>query len=128
MTKKTRDAALLEIARKDLQIDTLETEHNDRYDFHELAVSSIKRALVAAFEAGKYSMIPKAEITPVCRIDGKQFNLRATYEGDGEFLVERKPLLEDWAPIYENKSVTIKAADPAIAINLALAANESGWN
>jgi len=45
-------AAVAEIARRHLRLDTLETRHSDGLDFHELAVWSIRDALMAAFEAG----------------------------------------------------------------------------
>ena len=40
------------IAQKQLRIDTLETRHSDRLDFHDVAVWSIRDALEAAFKAG----------------------------------------------------------------------------
>lgn len=40
------------IAQKHLRIDTLETRHSDRLDFHDVAVWSIRDALEAAFKAG----------------------------------------------------------------------------
>ena len=40
------------IAQKHLRIDTLETRHSDRLDFHDVAVWSIHDALEAAFKAG----------------------------------------------------------------------------
>lgn len=43
------------IAKKHLWIETLETRHSDRLDFHEVGVASLKAALQAAFEAGKKS-------------------------------------------------------------------------
>ena len=41
------------IARKHLNLETLETRNGDSADFHELAVWDIKAALAAAYEAGK---------------------------------------------------------------------------
>ena len=49
------DTILTLIAEKHLDIDTLETRHSDRLDFHDVAVWGIKEALQAAFEAGKQS-------------------------------------------------------------------------
>jgi len=40
------------IAQKHLRIDTLETRHSDRLDFHDVAVWSLRDALEAAFKAG----------------------------------------------------------------------------
>lgn len=48
-----RTAAIGEIARRELLVDTLETRRSDRLDFHDLAVWSIEAALVAAYEAGR---------------------------------------------------------------------------
>ena len=41
------------IALNHLQIETLETRHSDRLDFHDVAVWSIKAALIEAFELGQ---------------------------------------------------------------------------
>ena len=49
----TTDQQLLQIAKQHLFIETLETRHSDRLDFHETSVWGIKNALQAAFEAGK---------------------------------------------------------------------------
>jgi hypothetical protein len=44
-----------QIALDHLFIDTLETRHSDRLDFHEVSVWGIKSALLAAFDAGKHA-------------------------------------------------------------------------
>jgi hypothetical protein len=48
-----RDAELLEIARRQFRIETLETRNWDRLDFHDVAVWAIRAALEEAFEAGR---------------------------------------------------------------------------
>jgi len=48
-----RNAALAEIARDVLGIETLETRKSDDLDFHDLAVWSIEKALEVAYEAGR---------------------------------------------------------------------------
>jgi hypothetical protein len=48
-----RDAELLEIARRQFRIETLETRNWDRLDFHDVAVWAIRAALEDAFEAGR---------------------------------------------------------------------------
>ena len=48
-----RDAALAEIARDVLGIETLETRKSDGLDFHDLAVWTIEKALKVAYEAGR---------------------------------------------------------------------------
>jgi len=50
-TKK--DAAIQNIAREVLGLETLETRLLDELDFHNLAVWQIREALEAAFEAGR---------------------------------------------------------------------------
>ena len=50
-TKKT-NAALETIARRHLDLETLETRNADRLDFHEHAVWQIRDALEAAFRLG----------------------------------------------------------------------------
>ncbi|MEW4569511.1 hypothetical protein AB1L88_16725 [Tautonia sp. JC769] len=46
------DSIIADIARTQLGIETLEARRSDRLDFHDLAVWSIRDALVAAYEAG----------------------------------------------------------------------------
>ena len=57
MTKRRRtaqrDAALAEVARDVLGIETLETRKSDDLDFHDLAVWRIEKALKTAYEAGR---------------------------------------------------------------------------
>ncbi len=48
-----RDKAISEIAREVLSIETLETRKSDELDFHDRAVWTIRKALEAAFEAGR---------------------------------------------------------------------------
>lgn len=48
-----RDAQLLEIARRQFRLETLETRNRDRLDFHDVAVWAIRAALEEAFEAGR---------------------------------------------------------------------------
>ncbi len=48
-----RDKTITEIAREELELETLEARESDRLDFHNLAVWQIKRALVDAYEAGR---------------------------------------------------------------------------
>ena len=43
---------LSEIARTEMDIDTLETQRSDRLDFHEVAVWSVLNALEAAYIQG----------------------------------------------------------------------------
>ncbi len=49
----TAEQAIAEIARRGLHLDTLETLNSDALDFHDLAVWSIREALVAAYNAGR---------------------------------------------------------------------------
>jgi hypothetical protein len=44
---------LQKIALDHLFIETMETRHSDRLDFHDVSVWGIKSALEAAFEAGR---------------------------------------------------------------------------
>jgi len=48
-----RDAKLLEIAMRELGLETLETRRSDGLDFSDQAVWSLKAALEAAYEAGQ---------------------------------------------------------------------------
>lgn len=45
-------AEIQQIAETMLSLPTLETQHSDRLDFHDLAVWSVKAALEAAYLAG----------------------------------------------------------------------------
>ena len=49
---RPRDEELLRIARK-LRFPTLEVRGRDSLDFQEVSVTSLKEALIAAFEAGE---------------------------------------------------------------------------
>ena len=49
---KDLNKLLEQIALKHFFIETLETQHSDRSDFHDVAVWSIKSALEAAYAAG----------------------------------------------------------------------------
>lgn len=56
MTKQaaqTFDQQIQQIALDHLFIETLETRHSDRLDFHEVSVWAVKSALLAAYEAGR---------------------------------------------------------------------------
>jgi len=56
MTKqaaKDLDQQLQQIALDHLFIETLETRHSDRLDFHDVSVWAVKSALLAAYEAGR---------------------------------------------------------------------------
>ncbi|MDQ1315573.1 MAG: hypothetical protein QG662_1682 [Pseudomonadota bacterium] len=56
MTKQTAkdlDQQLQQIALNHLFIETLETRHSDRLDFHDVSVWAVKSALLAAYEAGR---------------------------------------------------------------------------
>jgi hypothetical protein len=50
---KKLNKKLTEIAIKELDLQTLEEQKSDEFDFHVLGVWDIKRALLAAYEAGK---------------------------------------------------------------------------
>lgn len=54
---KTLDALLLEIAMNNIpaieDAGTLETRNSDSLDFHDISVWSLKKALLAAYEAGR---------------------------------------------------------------------------
>lgn len=45
-------AAIRSIARRHLNLETLDTRHSDALDFHELATWNIREALLAAYAAG----------------------------------------------------------------------------
>ena len=49
------DKVIKEIAKKILDIKTLETRNSDSLDFYELSVWQIKESLKKAFEAGEKS-------------------------------------------------------------------------
>lgn len=53
MDAKTLDQLFQQIVLDHFFIDTLETRHSDRLDFHEVSVWGIQSALLAAFDAGK---------------------------------------------------------------------------
>ena len=49
------DELLTDIAKKHLNIETLETRNSDSLDFHDVAVWCIKDALKSSYEAGLQS-------------------------------------------------------------------------
>ena len=49
------DQLLAEIAKKHLNIETLETRNSDSLDFHDISVWSLKDAIEAAYKAGEQS-------------------------------------------------------------------------
>lgn len=51
------DQTLQQIARNELDIDTLETQRSDRLDFHDVAVWRLKAALAAAYQAGQQAAV-----------------------------------------------------------------------
>ena len=51
-TQQNIDQLLVEIAKKHLDLETLETRNSDSLDFHDVAVWSLKDALQEAYEAG----------------------------------------------------------------------------
>ncbi len=53
MRAKDPNKLLEQIAKEHLFIETLETQHSDRLDFHDVSVWSVKAALQAAYEAGR---------------------------------------------------------------------------
>ena len=63
------DTILTLIAQKHLDIDTLQTRHSDRLDFHDTAVWEIRDALEAAFKAGAEfgASIPKASEAEIAK-------------------------------------------------------------
>ena len=51
-TQQQLDQLLTDIAKKHLNIETLETRNSDSLDFHDVAVWCLKDALQEAYEAG----------------------------------------------------------------------------
>lgn len=59
MTKRQHEklnALLTEIAKEELQVETLEKRWSDNLDFYDVSVWGIKRALERAYEAGRQSV------------------------------------------------------------------------
>lgn len=52
---------LLRIALDHLFIDTLQTSHSDRLDFHEVSVWGVRSALIAAYQAGLRAAQPRSK-------------------------------------------------------------------
>lgn len=51
-TQQQVEQLLIDIAKKHLNIETLETRNSDSLDFHDVAVWCLKDALQEAYEAG----------------------------------------------------------------------------
>lgn len=52
-TNSAPEALLAELARQHLGIETLATRNSDSLDFHDVAVWAIRKALEAAWQAGR---------------------------------------------------------------------------
>ena len=59
MKTQVLDQLLQDIATQHLFVETLETRHSDRLDFHDVSVWGIKAALEAAYLAGQQSQQTK---------------------------------------------------------------------
>lgn len=55
----TRDKMIEAIARRECDVETLETRGNDSLDFHDISVWELRKALEAAYEAGRAYRDPK---------------------------------------------------------------------
>jgi hypothetical protein len=55
MSTKRMNATIEKIAREILDLETLETRKSDSLDFHDMAVWEIRKALEAAYNAGRES-------------------------------------------------------------------------
>ena len=53
MNEKQKNDLIAEIARRVLDIETLDERKSDSLDFHEVSVWGLKRALEQAYEAGQ---------------------------------------------------------------------------
>jgi hypothetical protein len=69
------NAALKKIAKDILDLETVETRNSDSLDFHEHAVWEIRKALEAAYEAGRDAGRRSAKTYPVRRSDGRVVNV-----------------------------------------------------
>ncbi len=68
---KDLNKLLEQIALKHFFIETLETQHSDRLDFHDVSVWAVKRALEAAYAAGHAAATAAGKNTPTTS-KGKQ--------------------------------------------------------
>ena len=78
MITKRMNATIEKIAREILDLETLETRKMDSLDFHDMAVWEIRKALEAAYNAGRDAATPKtktARTYPVQRSDGRTVNV-----------------------------------------------------
>jgi hypothetical protein len=73
----TRDAAIRDIARRELLIETLERRMRDALDFHDVSVWGVEAALTAAYEAGRTA--ERRRRTPTrCECPGCRREIRIT--------------------------------------------------
>lgn len=59
--KSTPAKTIQEIAREILNLETLETRNMDSLDFHDMSVWDIRKALEAAYNAGRESVDTKGK-------------------------------------------------------------------
>lgn len=88
---KERDAKLLEIAKDELLLPTLETRKMDSLDFSDQAVWSIRKALELAYEAGQHAEAKKTAGV-LGGLTGFVTDWRDTVKGG-----DRLEALEGWA-------------------------------
>jgi len=78
MSTKRMNSAVEKIAREILDLETLETRKSDSLDFHDMAVWEIRKALEAAYNAGRNAATSKTKTIktyPVRRSDGRTVNV-----------------------------------------------------
>ena len=78
MNTKRMNTTIEKIAREILDLETLETRKMDSLDFHDIAVWEIRKALEAAYNAGRDSATPRIKSIktyPVRRSDGRTVNV-----------------------------------------------------
>jgi hypothetical protein len=59
MSAQALNQILENIAKQHLFVETLETRHSDRLDFHDVSVWNIRDALEAAYQAGQQTQACK---------------------------------------------------------------------
>ena len=106
-----------DIAATYLHIDTLDTQHSDSLDFHDLPVWSLKHALSAAYQAGKAELChePSMLINAIVGViadrtnEASQFAIAANAEAAKDemnvtisYLAELKPLATSVASLCES--------------------------
>lgn len=75
---KTAEQLAEEVAKKILNVETLQTRNMDSLDFHEHSVWTIKKALLEMYKLGQQSLAVQKPVAGVCQPEGPPSCVQST--------------------------------------------------